>query len=454
MYRDPHNANTQPGRRPTPFECVLLMDMTSDERLKGAFDALTNHLRQEIGRQVQSVLDELAAAAHADRDHAVAEARAAAARTAGDQLAAAVAEARAAAARTAGDQLAAAVADARAAAARTADDQLAAAVALAEARAREQGHDAGYAGGKAEGRQQGEEEARAALDAALADARTARGSSDVAASARFVDAIRSIGRARSLSEILDTLVSCAGREAARAGVLLVRGGRFRVWRLIGFGPALDDDSSLELSFDAAGVLADAVRTNAAVTGDHQRAAPSFASLPPGHESVAVPIALSGQVVAVLYADQGTANPANPESPIPNPKLLPIWPGTIEVLARHAARSLEAMTAFKAARALMEQSDAADAQASGASEGAGGDEDASARRYARLLVSEIKLYHEAAVVAGRRDGDLGQRLGDEIARARVLYEQRVPLPVRQRADYFRDELVRTLANGDARLLGSQ
>ena len=80
-----------------------------------------------------------------------------------------------------------------------------------------------------------------------------------------------------------------------------------------------------------------------------------------------------------------------------------------------------------------------------------EEDASARRYARLLVSEIKLYHEAAVVDGRRDRDLATRLGGEIARARVLYEQRVPLEVRERADYFHDELVRTLANGDATLL---
>jgi hypothetical protein len=67
------------------------------------------------------------------------------------------------------------------------------------------------------------------------------------------------------------------------------------------------------------------------------------------------------------------------------------------------------------------------------------------------VSEIKLYHEPAVVAGRRDRDLAMRLGGEIARARVLYEQRVPQTVRSRTDYFRDELVRTLANGDATLL---
>ena len=56
-----------------------------------------------------------------------------------------------------------------------------------------------------------------------------------------------------------------------------------------------------------------------------------------------------------------------------------------------------------------------------------------------------------MVDGRRDRDLATRLGGEIARARVLYEQRVPPHVRQRADYFHDELVRTLANGDASLL---
>ena len=54
-----------------------------------------------------------------------------------------------------------------------------------------------------------------------------------------------------------------------------------------------------------------------------------------------------------------------------------------------------------------------------------EEETSARRYARLLVSEIKLYHEPAVIDGRRDRDLATRLGGEIARARVMYEERVP-----------------------------
>ncbi len=81
-----------------------------------------------------------------------------------------------------------------------------------------------------------------------------------------------------------------------------------------------------------------------------------------------------------------------------------------------------------------------------------EEDASALRYARLLISEIKLYHEDAVNEGRRDANLLARLGPEIARARKLYEERVPADVRSRADNFGQELVRTLANGDPRLLG--
>jgi hypothetical protein len=77
---------------------------------------------------------------------------------------------------------------------------------------------------------------------------------------------------------------------------------------------------------------------------------------------------------------------------------------------------------------------------------------SAQRYARLLLSEVKLYNESAVEEGRRDGNLLARLGPEIERARRLYEEKIPAVVRERVDWFDQELVRTLAGGDAALLG--
>jgi hypothetical protein len=77
----------------------------------------------------------------------------------------------------------------------------------------------------------------------------------------------------------------------------------------------------------------------------------------------------------------------------------------------------------------------------------------ARRFARLLVSEIKLYNEQKVAEGRRGGDLYDRLKEDIDRSRQMYEKRVTPSVATKFDYFYDELVSTLAEGDSSKLGS-
>lgn len=76
----------------------------------------------------------------------------------------------------------------------------------------------------------------------------------------------------------------------------------------------------------------------------------------------------------------------------------------------------------------------------------------ARRFARLLVSEIKLYNGSKVNEGRRNHDLYTRLAEEITRSRKVYEKRVSPAVAARFDYFYDELVQTLAEGDKEKLG--
>ncbi len=76
----------------------------------------------------------------------------------------------------------------------------------------------------------------------------------------------------------------------------------------------------------------------------------------------------------------------------------------------------------------------------------------ARRFARLLVSEIRLYNEQAVQIGKVHKDIYQRLKDDIDRSREMYEQRVPAEVRSATNYFFEELVRTLADGDPNALG--
>ncbi len=76
----------------------------------------------------------------------------------------------------------------------------------------------------------------------------------------------------------------------------------------------------------------------------------------------------------------------------------------------------------------------------------------ARRFARLLVSEIKLYNEDKVVAGRQEKDLYQRLRSDIERSRQMYNERVPPSIAAKTNYFMDELVSILAEGDRATLG--
>ncbi len=77
----------------------------------------------------------------------------------------------------------------------------------------------------------------------------------------------------------------------------------------------------------------------------------------------------------------------------------------------------------------------------------------ARRFARLLISEIKLYNEQKVAEGRSEHDLYDRLREYIDRSREMYDKRVKAEVAARYDYFHGELVNTLAEGDASKLGS-
>ena len=77
----------------------------------------------------------------------------------------------------------------------------------------------------------------------------------------------------------------------------------------------------------------------------------------------------------------------------------------------------------------------------------------ARRFARLLVSEIKLYNEKKVTEGREASDLYERLREAIDRSREMYDKRVQPPVAAKFDYFHYELVNSLADGKAGKLGS-
>ena len=78
----------------------------------------------------------------------------------------------------------------------------------------------------------------------------------------------------------------------------------------------------------------------------------------------------------------------------------------------------------------------------------------ALRFARLLVSEIKLYNSEAVEEGRGTADIYDRLRHDIDRSWEMYERRAHPSVRSEEDCFDAEVVRILASGERDLLGKQ
>jgi hypothetical protein len=252
--------------------------------------------------------------------------------------------------------------------------------------------------------------------------------------------IRRMDQARTLSSVLDVLAEGQASESARTAVFLVVDGEMRLWKRSGSGWE-------ETETPPAGLTLPVAETRC-VDG-------------PGN-GLAAPIRVGNRVVALVYSvDRLAANVLEADARETAARL--------ELLTRHAGRTLEAITALRTAQLLAANPGAARAakapavpvsaahsRAGGAGGAGGGNEPTAtedveaARRYARLVVSEIKLYHEPAVAAGVRDGDLASRLSGEIARARALYHERVPAQLPEAEDVFRAELVRTLAGGDASL----
>lgn len=290
-------------------------------------------------------------------------------------------------------------------------------------------------------------EARAAFDAeqertsAVMD--QARAAAPAIDTSLLIAALRAIDDATSLTGVLAATVRAASAEAPRATMLIVNGAELDEWTAPDI-PSLHA-SPMRVDGREAGFLSHVLKRGEPVTSGQGLMLPAFAAIGPDRRAIGAPVMLGGQPVAVLYADEG-----------PDGQPHDGWMDAVQILARHAAASLACITAQRTLQALGGSSGAAPLGASPVSPqsaaSAVADDGEGARRYARLLVSEIKLYNEAAVRTGRERRDISQRLRPEIDRARRLYEERVPAAVAARDMYFHQELVQTLAGGDPLLLG--
>ena len=155
---------------------------------------------------------------------------------------------------------------------------------------------------------------------AVIEARAAERQAQLAAFERMLASVRAIGSARSLSDTLNALVDAAGAIAPRAALFITSpasdaasaGMHLQGWKAVGF--AGDGFAKLRIATTdaaAAGCLGPAV-TEGRPVATMSSPAPSFANLPAQRAGLAVPIAVGGTSVAVLYADDALLE--EPESP--------------------------------------------------------------------------------------------------------------------------------------------
>jgi hypothetical protein len=168
-------------------------------------------------------------------------------------------------------------------------------------------------------------------------ARTGQRQAEVALASAVVEAMTALDSAGSLSDILDVLVDRAAEHTGRVLLVVRRADALTGWRWRGYTPDPHDARMLEIRLDDQGLVARAAKTGRMATGTGPAAGDDGdGAYPENRAAIAAPLLVDGRVVAVVYADQDRGDN---DDVVRGP-----WPEVIEVLARHAARCLESMTA--------------------------------------------------------------------------------------------------------------
>ncbi|HTC77597.1 MAG TPA: hypothetical protein VK657_03230, partial [Terriglobales bacterium] len=281
-------------------------------------------------------------------------------------------------------------------------------------------------------------------------------------SALLDSAIHSIQDSTSQTDILRALLDGAAHFSSRVALLVIKGDSAAGWQARGF----DDNNSIKkLSVDAgSGLTGRALQVHGTASGSASDFDSKFMAqmgAPKTGKAWVIPLLVRDQVPAVLYADVGTRSDG--ESDTPALQLLVrtagLWleilalrksagAGTME--APHEAPAEESAPAAHAAAAA-----AAVAEPAHAAQPSAADDEIhkKAKRFAKLLVDEIKLYNQAKVNEGRQHRDLYNRLKEDIEKSRSSYDKRYGNTPAASGDYFNQEVVKVLAENDAALMGS-
>ena len=264
--------------------------------------------------------------------------------------------------------------------------------------------------------------------------------------------IQAMSRTESPAELFKVLRDACRLAAPRGSVFLVRQGKIQGWAAFGYEPeALDAQRqfSCSLSDGWLGTLATSPEMTSASRSDNETG-PDFGQQQAA-ETVGSVVRIQGKPIAILVAERNAdETPWHPEA---NGLLVTMaqlrleldlalrkLQGTKEVARSETPSPVEAAPeAATAVAPLPEEREQEQPELE------------AARRYARLVATDIRLYNEEAVVLGRRNGDLDHRLEEHLDRGKETFLRRHPDLGPTGLDLLRDAYVQVLAAGDAKLI---
>jgi hypothetical protein len=319
-----------------------------------------------------------------------------------------------------------------------------------------------------------------------------------ASSGNLARAVSSIHAGTTQKEILRALLDAGSSCASRVALFVVKAGAASGWQSRGFG---NDEAVKDFSLDmSAGPIAHAYQNRVVAPANIAEMDGRFVKQfggPANEQILVLPLVLKEKVAALLYADGGSEGvldaaslevivmatsswlevvslrkaaqkdtmesaPSMESAPPPAPAPVQSGSSFSDPFASHTPKHTAPAPAPEPAE-VVEVVHAAAASAAASAPAAATDpfaglspEDADthrkAQRFARLLVDEIKLYNQAKVAEGRRHKDLYDRLKEDIDKSRSTFQKRYGSTAAASGDYFQKEVVRSLAEDDASVMG--
>jgi len=267
--------------------------------------------------------------------------------------------------------------------------------------------------------------------------------------------VETLAAAVSAAEVFKALLDALPVVAPRGAIFLIRRRTVGGWGAHGYDPeATDRSKSYNCSVDQ-GWLGNLARDNrGTLTLRPAETAEAMYGDPAASETYGIALCVVNKPIGLIIAERtGEEEPWRPQ-------LLSLFIAVAGIrlellLARKKLRS--ALEESIEAQAKQEAQQASDEQPAIQSTQLPVEEESPdvtvARRYARLVATDIRLYNEEAVLLGRQNGDLADRLIDQLTQGKQTFLRRHGDLGSSGIEVLREAYIQVLAGGDTQLLPS-